>query len=482
MTPPATGAPAAPDPAGLPVATDAFTGGAPVTGRFATDHARWTLASATVGEHPMLVPAEADPWEWRDERIGWGVVLPDVPGLDPAALARAEDAPEPIHRLVQDRHGRVLRYRADSGYADWTLRDYAGGGDLLTAASPPGSGPLQLPMYLLIYGTPAEIPWQIQYALNPVRLVGRLDLTGEPLARYVDALLNDWAGSGARYEAPVIWSVDHGGGEQDITTLMRDSIAAPLHALFTEEGEQDITAPEFVDGSAVEATGAALADALARNSPALVVTTSHGMTGPLDDPEKLRAGLGLPVGQDLAPVGPGELLARWQPDGAIWFARACCSAGADSPSAYHGLFEAESPVARVLDGVAAAGAGVAPLPRALLGADRPLRAFVGQVEPTFNWTMSFPPNRQELTGAIGTALRDRLCNGRPVGLAMAPYFDPIGSLLLRYTRAVGTYGSSVREAARTALDLALYSKVTAYDRAATVILGDPTAAVPRPAR
>lgn len=132
-----------PDPATLLVGTDAFTGGEPVAGPFAAAYARWTLASAEIGEHRRLVPAEADPGDWRDDRIGWGVVLPDVPGLDPAALARAEDAPEPIRRLVEARHGRVLRYRADSAYADWTLRDYAGSGDLLTAASPPGSGPLQ---------------------------------------------------------------------------------------------------------------------------------------------------------------------------------------------------------------------------------------------------------------------------------------------------------------------------------------------------
>ena len=39
------------------------------------------------------------------------------------------------------------------------------------------------------------------------------------------------------------------------------------------------------------------------------------------------------------------------------------------------------------------GAFTTPLPRALLGATRPLRAFVGHVEPTFDWTL-----RQRQTG------------------------------------------------------------------------------------
>jgi hypothetical protein len=39
---------------------------------------------------------------------------------------------------------------------------------------------------------------------------------------------------------------------------------------------------------------------------------------------------------------------------------------------------------------ATAGARISPLPRALLGAEKPLRAFVGHVEPTFDWTLRDP--------------------------------------------------------------------------------------------
>ncbi|WP_033822522.1 hypothetical protein [Kitasatospora sp. MBT63] len=473
--------PAAGPAPGADTVTDAFSGTGPVAGPLAQAYGRWALTSVEVGAARRLVPSAPDPADWSDPKVGWGLVLPDAPGLDPDALARAEDAEPPLRRLLAARRGRVLRYRAGSGYADWTLRDLAGGGDLLTAASPAGSGPLELPMYLLIHGTPEQIPWQVQYALNPVRHVGRLDLTGEPLARYVDALLDGWSGSAVRYEAPVVWSVDLGEGPQDITTLMRDAVGAPLYALLA--ADPDMPAAVFVDGSATGADGAALGEALASARPALAVTTSHGLTGPVDDPVRLREGLGLPVGQDRTPVRPQDLLAGWQPDGAVWVARACCSAGSDSPSAYHGLFEPGSPVDRTLDGVAGSGAAVAPLPRALLGAERPARAFVGQVEPAFDWTMSFPPNRQRLTSQlVEAALYRGLCLGLPVGLAMAPYYEPVGSLLLQYARAAGVYGTSVREAARTALDLALYSKVTAYDRAATVILGDPTAALRLPGR
>lgn len=37
-----------------------------------------------------------------------------------------------------------------------------------------------------------------------------------------------------------------------------------------------------------------------------------------------------------------------------------------------------------------------------------------------DWTISFPPNRQQLTSALRQALYERLCSGKPVGLAMQP--------------------------------------------------------------
>ncbi|MET8628446.1 hypothetical protein ABZW30_32675 [Kitasatospora sp. NPDC004669] len=465
----------------LTVSVDAFTGTEVVSGTFAPTHEVWALTAARVGQAAKpLLPAVVDQAAWSCDQVGWGVVLPEPPGLSPAALATADDAPEPIQELVAARHGKVLRYRTDSGFAAWTLRDYAGHGDLLNAMSPPGVGPKQLPMYVLIYAGPTQIPWQLQYSLNPVRYVGRLDLEGEQLANYVTALIGDWSDSKARYDSPVVWSVDLGGGDTDITTLMRETIAAPVHIRLSQD--TDITGTRFIDGAATDATGQALAECLEQNKPYLVVTTSHGMTGPLNDHDAMRANLGMPVDQAGALVHPDRLLTKWQPDGAIWFAQACCSAGADSPSTYQGLFESDSLLDRTLQAVASLGPMTSPLPRELLGAPKPLRAFVGHVEPTFNWTMSFPPNRQVLTSDLEEVLYSRLCLSQPVGLAMSPLYRPVGSLLIDHGRAVGTYDTSVQDAERRALDMALYSKVVAYDRVGTVILGDPTAAIPLPKR
>ena len=224
-----------------------------------------------------------------------------------------------------------------------------------------------------------------------------------------------------------------------------------------------------------------LIDALAdpARPPAFVMTTSHGMTGPLDDVAKMASTLGLLVDQHGAPLDPAALLAKWQPDGAIWYAHACCSAGSDDATQYADLV-GDGPVKDVLLGVSSLGATVAPLPTALLGAERPLRAFIGHVEPTFDWTLRHPESKEPLTHALRTALYDGMHRARPnpVGMAFKPVFDQVGQLFAQFqqaTKASTSVDPALRARARAA---ALRTQLGALDRQACVILGDPTVALP----
>lgn len=455
---------------GAAVSIDAFTGQGRVSGRFATDVTDWALATSPYSYRAARRPNPPHLDDWRDARVGWGLVLPERPDVD---LATAADAPTPIQELVAARSAKVLRY-TPGGVGEWTLRDYAARNEFFTPAAAVGTGPRELPQYLLIYATPEEIPWHVQYGLQPVRFVGRLDLTGVALERYVAALLGEWAGAACSYRSPVVWAVEHGAA--DITALMRDTVAAPIYDELRADAEMPSAA--FVDGRVTPATVDGLRTLLAANNPALVVTSSHGMTGPLSDVDAMRASLGLPVDHDDAVLDPDALLAEWQPDGAVWFAQACCSAGSDSPSTYSGLFESGSILDQTLTAIAGVGATTSSLPRALLGAAKPARAFIGHVEPTFDWTLSFPPNRQVLTDDLVRAVYQGIAGGRPVGLAMSDYYRAIGSLLQMYERAridLHDNGSG-----SGALDTVVYSRVTAHDRANTVIYGDPTVATSLP--
>jgi hypothetical protein len=243
-------------------------------------------------------------------------------------------------------------------------------------------------------------------------------------------------------------------------------------------GDSEMHRAKFVDGGQATATGAQLTAALAANLPMLIVTTSHGMTGPLDKPAEMAAVLGLPVDGLHATLDAQALLRSWQPDGAIWYAHACCSAGASATSAFAGLVRNGSAVDRVLRGVAALGPRVAPLPTALLGAARPARAFIGHVQPTFDWTLASPFTGQPLTDSIVSAVYNRLCGGMPVGLAFAAPFGHIGELASAHERAIEEFAQIA--GGSDSVTAAVYTKLAWLDRQSTVILGDPTVGVALP--
>jgi hypothetical protein len=465
-----------PDAASWPasVQIDAWTGEGDASGRLSASVQSWS-----VGERPRRVlkllrpEAPADPTNWRDPRVGWGLILAPGEGLSKEVLASGADAPEPIRRLLADREGPVFRCRPGSVYGDFLLTNYAAGKDVAISGSAIGQRPDALPRYLLIYGTPREVPWELQYILNIGHDVGRLDLEGEALENYVDSLLSDWQGASSRVDRAVIWAVDH--GPADITRLMRDTVAARVYKALDDDPDLRGRVT-FLDGSAAPVTCAQLIQSLAETRPALIVTSSHGQTGPLEQPAIMERKLGLPVDALRDALETDKLLADWQPDGAIWFAQACCSAGGDSLTIFDGLFEAGSTVDRVLKGVAGLGARVAPLPRALLGAKKPLRAFVGHVEPTFDWTLRQPGTNQHLTVGLCEALHDGLYQPWPVGHALRPWYAPVGELYAQYDAYRRRFND---DAPGDPARLALYARLAARDRQSLVLLGDPTVRLPR---
>jgi len=420
---------------------------------------------------PRLKPEKpADPRDWQHESIGWGIVAGEPAGMSPKQLADGDDLPEPIRQLRQDRgNPPLLRYREGWNKRFQLVRNYASGIDLTIGQSPAGVGPESIPRYLLICGGPNEVPWEMQFLLNAHYSVGRLHLAGTELENYVTALRSGWKESDAQVKRALVWAVDQGGS--DITALMRDVVAKTVYEKLSGDGDLK-SGTQFLDGPG-NATAAKLAAALAESKPGLVVTTSHGQTFPLDNLEKLGEGLGFLVDQDYTSAGPELLMGAWAPDGAIWYAHACCSAGSLEHTQFNGLTEADSGVDRVLTGVAKLGSRVAPLPTALLGGKKPLRAFIGHVEPTFDWTLQNPDTNQSLTDSLQQALYTELYQPSPVGYAFRRWYDGLASLFASYDQNQKEYarGGNTRDAM-------LKDSLCARDRQSSVILGDPTVALP----
>ncbi|MFI5298329.1 MAG: hypothetical protein ACHREM_09545 [Polyangiales bacterium] len=385
-----------PDRSPITIAINAWTGSAPAkpSSLSSTQYAKSRFSTAP--QYAAAMPPEVSESAWQHEKIGWGLVLPENEALAPNVKARAEDAPDAIQRLLQHRAGGVhkpyppvFRYSATWQHRFSRIHRYLEDGrvvEVAFAGSAPGIGEACMPRYLLLYGTPQELPWDLQFHLQGSAFVGRIDLDGDGLANYIEALINGFGD--ASVDRPVVWSADHENG--DITELMRRAIAEPI---FRRLKANVTLAPTHL--SRRTATVGKLLDALASAKPALVITTSHGLTSPLDDSAALAASVGVPVDSDAAALSVDALMSAWSPNGAIWYAHACCSGGTDKTTGFAGLVAEDSDVDLVLRAIASSGSRVAPLPRALLGAPKPLRAFVGHVEPTFDWTL-----RSNATGQI----------------------------------------------------------------------------------
>jgi hypothetical protein len=308
----------------------------------------------------------------------------------------------------------------------------------------------------------------VQFGLNVSAYVGRVDLSiEEGLDHYVDALISDWKDlDRGDLRKAVVWSADW--GLPDITFLLAQLLGAKLSKAFSGDDELEST---WLTGA--QASCASLGDALVSQKPGFICTTSHGMTGPLNNQNAMIAQLGSPV-DTFKQVLNRDTLDKWEPGGAIWYSRACCSAGSDRVSRYAELIAPTQRGGTLLRQVATvSGARVAPLPRALLGAPNPLAAFLGHVEPTFDWTLRNPITKEEMTRTIIRCLYDRLFtteNPAPLGWALAETFAEVGNLL----GLVGTPGETDD---RVTLDV--YRKLAAIDRQNLVILGDPTVTIHR---
>jgi hypothetical protein len=441
---------------------------APVSGELAPDWRGWALETLAPGPPGYLrPPAVPNYQDWTDPEVGWGLVVPDDADIPDAGKAAGVDLPGPLKSLLTLRHGVVLRYRPENAL-DY-LRRYTADGrcyDVRLAAPERGVAEYRIPYYLLLYGSPADIPWEVQFHLNLSFAVGRLHLADTALERYVDSLERPVTADG---KAAVIWAADH--GPDDITSLLYEAVAKPIAASLRNDPDLSAGTSLLHGQGASRASRGRLITALEDHTPGLIVTTSHGAL-PLD-PARFGSRLGLPVDDDHATIDLAELLASWQPHGAIWYAHACCSAGSDQGSSFSGLLAEGSAAAEAFALLESHASAIAPLATALLSAASPARAFIGHVEPTFDLTVRDGETGQALTTGLVDALYRNLYQPFPIGHCLRTWYTQTGVYLDRHASSITDFNLGRAGAD----DRALLSRIAAADHRSLVVLGDPAAMV-----
>ncbi|MCJ7550416.1 MAG: hypothetical protein MUQ30_12125, partial [Anaerolineae bacterium] len=217
---------------------------------------------------------------------GWGIIFPATWSI--ARQEALEVALAPLLQLRARQAGKL--YRLYAGAEGYRPGDTARGflhrpprhADAANAAAPDETG---VPYYLLLVGSPEEIPFEFQYQLDVQYAVGRLDF-GEDIAAYTNYARNVVASEAAPTRAhPQVVLFGTENPDDVATSLSAKHLIAPLYrhirSRIAGSAWQALSiAPEH-------ATKANLARILRLETPpALLFTATHGIEFPVGDPRQ----------------------------------------------------------------------------------------------------------------------------------------------------------------------------------------------------
>lgn len=352
-------------------------------------------------------------------QTGWAIVFPEVEPHSEAERRQAAivEALGPLLdlRCAQSSPRSKHYYRKIAYRPGETKRQFL----TRLGAEPGPAHPERLPYYVLLIGSPEEIPYSVQYQLDVQYAVGRLHFDDiEGYAHYARGVVEAERGSVTRSRRAVYFGVENANDPATERTrrYLVEPLAARARAVHAEWEVQSVLG--------AEATKARLG-ALLDDAPALLFTASHGVRFPEGDP-RLYARQGALLCQDWpgpeSRIDPtmyftGEDVPRSADlRGMISFHIACYGAGTPRQDEFW-RWRSEAP--RTL----APSPFVARLPQRLLGnPGGGALAMIGHVDRAF--TSSFYLEHPEDPGlklpsiaAFESAL-DSLMAGRRLGYAM----------------------------------------------------------------
>lgn len=404
------------------------------------------------------------------DQTGWGLILARD---DPQADA-IYDALQPLlaHRaaqagpLYQEYRGPDRGYRANETKLQFLARHQV---DV--------TGPVQptnMPYYLLLAGSPTDIPFHFQYQLDVQYAVGRLafDTPAEYAAYAASVVAAETRPDFVQPRRAAFFSVANPNDEA--TNRSHSRLMQPLTpvlqgyegwqvALHQEESARKVDLAHLLGGDA---------------TPSLLFTASHGLGFPTGDARQ-RAAQGALLCQDWPGPFPAQTI---QPD---WYF-AAGDVAADAR--LHGLmafffacYGAGTPAVNDFDHLARETAHlgdqpfVAQLPQRLLShPDGGALAVIGHIERAWPHAFSWAGAPAQLHAF--QELLSKLLAGYPVGFALETFNERYAELATELTQALQTYKPLVKaglEPSRVEV-VRLSGLWTAHnDARGYVVLGDP---------
>jgi hypothetical protein len=403
----------------------------------------------------------SDPYDPRE--VGWVIV---VGAADPAKAALVESL-----KPLAERRG---------GPAAWGPLEYPAGADVSQWIEDQVNTRDPVPEFVLLAGSPSQLPFALQSALSCISFVGRLDFSTvsggtetqhpELAAQYVAKVIrNERDETEPVGKAAVFWAPSHGG--EDPTTYSRWLLAAPL-----AERVRDQLGYRVDEQFGREATAPALLTALSGTRPALVFTASHGVAAEIALGADQQAAVnGQPIGQDDEPLSPDDLPGSSSPfvEGGLIFQFGCFGYGTPRTSGYTHWWPEIDAYAAPFEMVSALPKAAVAHPRGPLGyighADYAvLHAFTDASAPDSAPSSALAPRMAGFRSSLDYALR-----ARPLGVVLEGMGRQLGLLNQRLTQA---WDRAHADGGMPAVDAALVDTfIRRNDARYYFLLGDPAA-------
>lgn len=426
-------------------------------------------------QSPFPVIEGVDPTDLK--QAGWGIIFP-------AAIAdqykdAIKQALAPLLTLRQEQAGALYRvYEGEMGYRPGETKSKF----LQRHRVNPGpADPKEMPFYVLLIGSPEEIPYEFQYQLDVMRGVGRLDF-GDDMAAYARYAQNVVLAETGAVKLPrqaTFFGVENQGDKA--TQLSAKYLLQPLYEeLQTRESEKtgitlefDWQFTRFLKEKATKSQLQSLLGSAPDQTPALLLTASHGMEFKYDpnNPDKQLKYQGSLLCQDWKPGGGSVdrnayFAGEDVPEdanllGMIAFLFACFGCGTPK----FDQFEAKL----VKEGRQIAPYNfIADLPKQLL--NHGALAVLGHVERAWGYSFVSPAGFVD-NQAFLKAVR-HLLNGDPVGWATDPGFNA------RYAEMSSDLSSYLQDEKQLSNSELVQHWTASNDARGYVVLGDPAVRIP----
>jgi hypothetical protein len=351
------------------------------------------------------------------QEAGWGIIF--AHDADPAI----EEALGELLALRQQQAGNFFRtFKKGDGFRrpNDTKSDFLARHGM--AAGP--AVPSIVPYYLLIVGSPEEIPYIFQYQLDVQYAVGRIHFeTLDEYQNYARSVVQAESGAVKLSREVAYFSVAN--SDDPSTQLSATELVQPLH----EKLAGDVESWQHTAITPENATKARLTQLLGGDqTPALLFTASHGMSFDPHSPNQ-RGHQGALLCQDWpgprawrdnGPISPNHYFSAVDLSddanllGQIAFFFACFSAGTPQNDDFSKqAFKERKAIAP--------NPFLARLPQKMLGHPRGgALATIGHVDRTWGYSFSWPGAGRQT--AVFESTFKRLLRGHPVGSALE-YFN-----------------------------------------------------------